>query len=114
MFAKKTSLGLAIVLTALTASTLAAGGRGSSTPNPVILSVSVAPNTDEVTIRGHAFGSDAPLVLLGDQRLIVKQSSEKQIVATLPDHTPSAAYSLRVIRNKNMQSLPFTLLVAAD
>ena len=114
MFTKKKSLGLAIVLTALSASALAAGGRGNSTPNPVIVSVSVAPKTDEVTIRGHAFGSDAPLVLLGEQRLIVKQSSEKQIVATLPGNMPSAAYSLRVIRNKNLQSLPFTLLVMAD
>lgn len=119
MFAKKTSIGLTsmglgIVLTALTASPLAAGGRGNSSPNPVIVSVSVAPETDEVTIRGYAFGSDAPLVLLGEQRLLVKQSSEKQIVAALPSNMPSAAYSLLVIRNKNLQSLPFTLLVMAD
>lgn len=119
MFVKKiftglTSLGLSIVLTAFTASPLVAGGRGNSMPNPVIVSVSVTPKTDEVTIRGHAFGSNAPLVLLGDQRLAVKHSSEKQIVASLPGNMPSAAYSLIVIRNKNLQSLPFTLLVMAD
>lgn len=119
MFVKKTfaglaSLGAGIVLTALTASPLAAGGRGNSTPNPVIVSVSVTPKTDEVTIRGHAFGPDAPLVLLGDQRLTVKQNSEKQIIATLPGNMPSAAYSLLVIRNKNLQSLPFTVLVMAN
>lgn len=117
MFFGKSTIGIAglgMVLTALTSAPLAAGGRGNSTPNPVIVSVSVAPQTDEVTIRGHAFGSDAPLVILGDQRLVVKQNSEKQIVAALPGNMPSAAYSLFVIRNKNLQSLPFTLLVMAD
>lgn len=105
---------LGIVLTAITTTPLAAGGRGNSTPSPVIVSVSVAPETDEVTIRGHAFGSEAPLVILGDQRLVVKQNSEKQIVAALPGNMPTAAYSLTVIRNKNSPSLPFTLLVMAD
>lgn len=119
MFAKKTSIGLislgwGIALMTQTASTLAAGGRGNSTPSPVIVSVSVAPQTDEVTIRGRAFGSDAPLVLLGEQRLIVKQNSEKQIVAALPGNMPPATYSLLVIRNKNVQSLPFTLPVMVD
>lgn len=93
---------------------VAAGGRGSSTPTPVIVSASIAPNTDQITIRGHAFGAVAPVVLLGDQQLVVKQSGEKEIVATLPGNMPPAAYSLLVVRNKTMQSPPFTLLVMAN
>lgn len=93
---------------------VAAGGRGSSTPNPVIASASIAPNIDQITIRGHAFGATAPVVLLGEYRLVVKQSGEKEIVATLPENISPAAYSLKVVRNKIMQSPPFTLLVMAD
>lgn len=93
---------------------VAAGGRGTSTPNPVIASVSIAPNTDQVTIRGHAFGATAPVVMLGEYRLAVKQSGEKEIVATLPENIPPAAYSLKVVRNKTMQSPSFTLPVRTD
>lgn len=114
MFAKNVLLSLGIVLTAVSASTLAAGGRGNSTPHPVIVSASIAPNTDQVTIRGYAFGPEAPVVLLGEQRLVVKQSNEKEIVATLPDNMPTATYSLQVVRNKTMQSPPFTLQVLAN
>lgn len=93
---------------------VAAGGRGTSTPNPVIASASIAPNTDQITIRGHAFGAAAPVVLLGEHRLVVKQSGEKEIVATLPENISPAAYSLKVVRNKTMQSPPFTLLIMAN
>lgn len=112
MFAKKVFILFSLALASLPSTMLAAGGRGNSTPTPVITSALVAAVDDEVTIRGHAFGTQAPLVMLGDQRLVVKQSSEKEIVAALPANIPSAAYSLLVIRNKNLQSPPFTLLVA--
>lgn len=110
MFAKKVFILLALV--SLPSTMLAAGGRGNSTPSPVITSAMVAPVDDQITIRGHAFGNQAPLVLLGDQWLVVKQSSEKEIVAALPANMPSATYSLLVIRNKNFQSPPFTLSIA--
>ena len=93
---------------------VAAGGRGASTPNPVISSASIVPNTDQITIRGHAFGAATPVVLLGEYRLVVKQSGEKEIVATLPENISPATYNLKVVRNKTMQSPPFTLLVMAD
>lgn len=112
MIVKKILLLLTITLASLPSTMLAAGGRGNSTPTPVITSAMVAPVDDEVTIRGYAFGTQAPLVLLGDQRLVVKQSSEKEIVAALPANMPSATYSLLVIRNKNLQSAPFTLSVS--
>lgn len=112
MIAKKILLLLTLTMVALPSTMLAAGGRGNSMPTPVITSALVAAVDDEVTIRGHAFGTQAPLVMLGDKRLVVKQSSEKEIVAVLPANMPPAAYSLLVIRNKNLQSPPFTLLVA--
>lgn len=112
MFAKKVLVLFSLVLTSLPSTMLAAGGRGNSTPTPVITSARVAPVDEEVTIRGYAFGTQAPLVLLGDQRLIVKQSSEKEIVAALPANMPSATYSLLVIRHKSLQSQPFTLSVS--
>ncbi len=110
MLAKVTPILLTLVLTTLSASISAAGGRGASAPNPVIASVSLA-TPGQITIRGHAFGTEAPLVFLGNQRLVVKQNGEKEIVAHLPDNVPPAAYSLLLVRNKSVQSLPFTLPV---
>ena len=113
MLTKVTPILLTLVLTALSASmsVSAAGGRGAtSAPTPVIVSVSLA-TPGQITIRGHAFGTEAPLVFLGNQRLAVKQNGEKEIVAHLPDNVPPAAYSLLLVRNKLVQSLPFTLHV---
>lgn len=113
--AQKVNLTLfSLVLAIFANQPVAAGGRGTSTPNPVIASASIATNTDQITIRGHSFGASAPLVMLGERRLAVKQSGEKEIVATLPENIPPAAYSLKVVRNKTMQSPPFTLLIMAN
>lgn len=114
MVAKKTFIALSMTLMTLPTLTVAAGGRGTSTPYPVIVSAHVVPNTDQVTIRGYAFGTEAPMVILGEKRLAVRQSGEKEIVATLPVNMPTATYSLLVVRNKTLQSQPFTLLVLAD
>lgn len=109
MFTKDMPILLGVILSTLSASALAAGGRGVSAPNPVIVSASQSPNPSQITIRGHAFGSEAPLVFLGEQRLLVKQSGDKEIVAHLPDNLPRATYSLLVVRNKFMRSSPFSL-----
>lgn len=111
---QKGNLVLASLVLAILAQPVTAGGRGTSTPNPEIASASIAPNTDQITIRGHAFGAAAPVVLLGEHRLVVKQSGEKEIVATLFENLSPAAYSLKVVRNKTMQSPPFTLLIMAN
>ncbi len=114
MVAKNHAFLMGIALSTMAASAMAAGGRGSSSPNPVIVSASVAPVAHQITIRGYAFGASAPVVLLGQQRLLVVRNHENEIVAALPGSTPPATYTLQVIRNKTLQSPPFTLMVMAD
>lgn len=110
MFAKVTPILFSVLLSTLSASSVA-GGRGASAPNPVIVSASLATNPGHVTIRGYAFGTEAPVVFLGEQRLVVKKNGEKEIIAHLPENMPPATYNLLVVRNKTLQSLPLALLV---
>jgi hypothetical protein len=111
---KNFSIMLGIALAALSASTLAAGGRGTSTPTPVITSASIAPSQGRVTIHGYAFGTAIPQVVLGEQVLLIKQNSEKEIVAQLPTNLLPATYRLHVVRNNVLHSQPFTLFVMAN
>lgn len=113
MLPKVTPILLTLVLTALISSmpVLAAGGRGAtSAPVPLITSVSEG-TPGQITIRGQAFGAESPVVFLGNHRLAVKQNGENEIVAHLPDNVPPATYSLLLVRNKSVQSLPFSFFV---
>lgn len=109
---------LGILLVAIfTSSTMAAGGRASgdrsSAASPIVVSASVAKNNDQMIIRGHAFGTQPPQVLLGNHRLAIKQSGEHEIVAHLPRNVSPAAYRLTVVRGIK-QSPPFTVHLKAD
>lgn len=107
---------LGILLVVFTSSIMAAGGRASggrsNTTPPVV--VSVTTNNDQMIIRGSAFGSQPLQVLLGNQRLGIKQSGEQEIIAQLPSKVFPAAYRLIVVRDGDLQSQPFTVHVMAN
>ncbi|MDP2027070.1 IPT/TIG domain-containing protein [Sulfuriferula sp.] len=109
---------LGILLVVFTSSIMAAGGRASggrsNTTPPVVVSVSVTTNNDQMIIRGSAFGSQPLQVLLGNQRLGIKQSGEQEIIAQLPSNVSPAAYRLIVERDGDLQSQPFTVHVMAN
>ena len=107
---------LGILLVVFASSIMAAGGRASggrsNTTPPVV--VSVTTNNDQMSIRGSAFGSQPLQVLLGNQRLGIKQSGEQEIIAQLPSNVSPAAYRLIVVRDGDLQSQPFTVHVMAN
>lgn len=76
----------------------AAGGRGMSTPlPPTIVKSAVNVNENILVISGRNFGATPPTVLLAEQALDVKNYSESEIVAHLPQQLAPATYGLLVI-----------------
>ena len=78
-----------------------AGGRGFSTPPPMIVKTSVDTQGKMLIITGRNFGTTAPTVMLADQALEVKRFSENEIVANLPHGLATATYGVSVTTSGN-------------
>jgi len=78
-----------------------AGGRGSSTPTPLIpppmiVKTSVDTQGKTLIISGRNFGTTTPSVMLADQVLEVKRFSGNEVVANLPHGLAPANYGVSV------------------
>ena len=95
---------VALALTALTAPALAG-------VKPVILAATADLGAGTLTIAGISFGSVAPIVKLGGDLLTVVQSSQTEIVATLPPGLTDGSYLLSV---KKTGAAEVTSMVTLD
>ncbi|HQT30927.1 MAG TPA: IPT/TIG domain-containing protein [Thiobacillus sp.] len=95
--------------------TVHAGGSGSAQP-PWIDSTQVNGNLSLLTIRGRGFGRPAPGVFLGKLPLKIRENSDSEIVAELPDSVEAASYRLVVVTGLPMRisSAPFFTTISAN
>ena len=108
-----TFLGSAVLFTL----TVHAGGRGSvPVPAPWIEATLIDSKQSVMKIQGRSFGQATPSVLLGKTSLKVKESSDLEIVAELPDNLKTASYRLVVITGSlaRTRSEPFFTTILAD
>lgn len=74
-----------------------AGGSGFSTPqSPTIVQTVVDSQEKVLIISGRNFGATPPTVMLANQKLDVKRSSEHEVVASLPAGLTSGNYGVSV------------------
>ena len=78
-----------------------AGGRGTYTPQPMIVKTSVDTQGKTLIITGRNFGTTAPTVMLADQALDVKRFSDNEVVANLPHGLATASYGVSVTTGGN-------------
>lgn len=95
--------------------TVHAGGSGSAQP-PWIDSTQVNGKQSLLTIRGRGFGRPAPGVFLGKLPLKIRENSDLEIVAELPDSVEAASYRLVVVTGLPMRisSAPFFTTISAN
>lgn len=93
-----------------------ASGRGS-TPSPVIESAEHDPVQHRLILSGSYFGGTTPLVMLGEYRLEVSESTPNQVVAKLPLDLRAATYRLLVSNTESFSgatSLYLQILAPAE
>lgn len=94
-----------------------AGGRGGAgVAAPWIDSAQIDAKQSVLTIQGHSFGRTKPSVLLGKLPLRIRESTDREIVAELPDNLRTASYRLVVATGSlaRNRSDPFFTTILAD
>lgn len=94
-----------------------AGGRGGvGVSAPWIDSALIDAKQSVLTIQGHSFGRAKPSVFLGKLPLKIRESSDQEIIAELPDNLKTASYRLVVATGSlaRNRSDPFFTTILAD
>jgi hypothetical protein len=112
---QKSLFAILFTSTLLLANAVQAGGRGRAA-EPWIDATQIDAQRSVLTIQGHSFGSATPAVFLGKQPLKVRQSSDREIVADLPDSLSMTSYRLVVVTGSptRVSSAPFFTTILAD